>query len=116
MPTQDTYSLTCAFAKKFALRLRELRESRGLTQEKVAELAGMNTNTYQKYERGILDEDKPANPRLSSLLSIANAFEMDVSELLVVEYDSSVTGRATLANTDLDPAWTGQPRGSITTI
>ena len=41
---------------------------------------------------------------------------MDVSELLVVEYDSSVTGRATLAGQNLNPAWTGQHRDGVTTI
>lgn len=116
MPTQDTYSLTCDFAKKLALRLREVRSMRNLTQEQVAEAAGIAANTYQKFERGILKDGKPANPRLSTLVSIAAVFQMDVSELLVVEYDSSVTGRAARANADLDPAWTGQPRGSIATI
>lgn len=98
------------------MRLRELRTSSGLTQEQVAEAAGIATNTYQKFERGILKDGKPANPRLSTLVSLAAVYQMNVSDLLVVEYDSSVTGRASLGRNDLDVAWAGQPRGSIATI
>ena len=40
-------------------------------------------------DRGISKKGKPANPTLSSLISIAYVFDVDVRELLVVEYDSS---------------------------
>lgn len=89
MTTYEPYATQCAFARTLSLRLRDLRQDSGLTQEEVAERAGMASNTYQRYERGISKKGKPANPTLSSLISIAYVFDVDVRELLVVEYDSS---------------------------
>lgn len=89
MTTYEPYATQCAFARALSLHLRDLRQDSGLTQEEVAERAGMASNTYQRYERGISKKGKPANPTLSSLISIAYVFDVDVRELLVVEYDSS---------------------------
>lgn len=50
----------------------------------------------QRFERGISKKDKPVNPRLSTLISLAGAFGTDLGQLLVVEYDSSVTDTAEL--------------------
>lgn len=91
MTTNEPYAIQCAFARALSLHLRDLRQACGLTQEEVAERAGMASNTYQRYERGISKKGRPANPTLASLISIACVFDVDVRELLVVEYDSSVT-------------------------
>lgn len=108
MPTYEPYATQCAFARALSLRLRDLRQSSGLTQEEVAERAGMASNTYQRYERGISKKGKPANPTLSSLVSIAYVFNVDVRDLFAVEYDSSVTNipepQAPSAHGELPPA------------
>ncbi|BBH50769.1 hypothetical protein Pcatena_13560 [Parolsenella catena] len=96
MPTSDPHAIQRDIARSLALHLRDLRERSGLTQEQAAERAGMATNTYQRFERGISKKDKPVNPRLSTLISLAGAFGTDLGQLLVVEYDSSVTDTAEL--------------------
>ena len=108
MPTSDPHATQCDIARSLALHLRDLRERSGLTQEEVVERAGMAPNTYQRYERGVSKQGKPTNPTLSSLVSIACAFDVDVRELLAVEYDSSNTNtpelRAASARAQLPPA------------
>lgn len=71
MPTSDPHAIQRDIARSLALHLRDLRERSGLTQEQAAERAGMATNTYQRFERGISKKDKPVNPRLSTLISLA---------------------------------------------
>lgn len=65
-----------------------LRESRGLTQEEVAGRAGIAPYTYQQYEKGESKPGTPMNPTLSSLLALADAFQVDVSELLSIDFDA----------------------------
>ena len=70
------------FSKNLADRLRILREKSGLSQERVAHLADISAYTYQKFEKG---ESKPGttmNPRLYTLLALAEVFEIDVRDLL----------------------------------
>lgn len=38
--------------KNFALRLREIRKSKGLTQEEVCEITGIDVSNYSKMETG----------------------------------------------------------------
>lgn len=47
--------------KHFALRLREIRKSKGLTQEQVCEIIGLDVSNYSKMETGKI------TPSLSSL-------------------------------------------------
>ena len=57
--------------------LRKLRETKGLSQEKLARLADVANNTIIKIEAG-----KNQNPTLDTLKKIAKAFEMSVDELI----------------------------------
>jgi transcriptional regulator with XRE-family HTH domain len=50
--------------------LKKLREKKGLSQEKLARLAGMANNTIVKIEVG-----KNQNPTLDTLKKIAKAFQ-----------------------------------------
>lgn len=65
-------------------RLAELRQERGLTQEKVAEAAGISRNHYQLLEYGLGKRDgrKPANPRLSTLVALSEVLGTTVPELI----------------------------------
>ena len=64
-------------ATRFKNRLRELRERRGWTQEKAAEICGVGYKLYQLYELGI-----KKNPGLLTLEKIAAGYGLDISELL----------------------------------
>jgi transcriptional regulator with XRE-family HTH domain len=57
-------------------KIRTIRETKGLTQEQVAEKLGISTSVYGDIERGEND------PKLSKLQKIAEAFEIELSELV----------------------------------
>lgn len=73
-------------AEKLAHTIRDLRKERGLTQESLAFPAGLTKNSLQLLEAGRGSGRKgstsPSNPRMTTLTSLAGAFDMSVSELL----------------------------------
>ena len=60
----------------FAQRLKELRDSRGLTQKQVYTAVGMSAIGYQRYEYG---EREPAYQKL---LSLADYFDVSLDYLV----------------------------------
>jgi transcriptional regulator with XRE-family HTH domain len=64
--------------------IHRLRRQLGLTQERVADLAGISIKTYQRIERG------EVSPRVQTLLLIARALR--------------TTGEALMRRVTLDPA------------
>lgn len=60
----------------FGCRVRELREARGLSQEKLAELAGLHRTYVSSLERG------QRNVGLDNIHAIARALDVPPSELL----------------------------------
>ena len=52
--------------KKFAIRLKEIRKSKGLTQEQVCDLTGIEGSNYSKMETGKIA------PSMSSILKLIN--------------------------------------------
>ena len=60
----------------FGLRLRELRISKGLTQEELATLADLNRNYVNQVEAG------RRNVSILNIVRIANALEVEQWELL----------------------------------
>ena len=62
--------------KTLGKRLRDFRKQRGLSQEKLAEAADLNTTFVGSIERG------QANPTLDTLCKLANALDIDVLDLL----------------------------------
>ena len=58
------------------MKLRELRENKGLSQKEVAEYLGISPVVYNRYEKGVRE---PSN---DMLISIAAFFEVTVDELL----------------------------------
>ena len=71
-------------ANALGRRLAGLREERGLTQEALADATGISRNHYQLLENGISNRrpEKPANPRLSTLVALSAAFGMSPAELV----------------------------------
>jgi transcriptional regulator with XRE-family HTH domain len=82
MCAQNRYQKAELFTTQLATRLKVLRSERGLSQERVAFAAGISAYTYQKFEKGESRPGEPLNPRLSTLLALADAFEIDITELL----------------------------------
>lgn len=62
--------------ERFGMRLKELRDDRGLTQEKLAKLAGVSRAYLSRLEMGRHD------PPLSRLRLLAKALKVKVSELV----------------------------------
>lgn len=62
--------------KTFGVHLRELRKKKGLTQEELADKAGMHFTYIGQIERGI------RNPSLINLQKIAKALDIDAGKLL----------------------------------
>lgn len=61
--------------KLFSAQLVELREKRGVSQQKLSELAGLNRNYVSDVERG------RRNPCLSNIVKLAEALDVSPSEL-----------------------------------
>lgn len=72
MTPTDIDDLRARFARNFRARRLEL----GLSQEKLSVLANVHRTYISQVEREI------CNPTLELLLALANALEVDVSELL----------------------------------
>jgi len=61
--------------KLFSERLKELREKRGISQQRLSELAGLNRNYVSDVERG------RRNPCLGNIVKIAEALNVAPGEL-----------------------------------
>ncbi len=61
---------------KFGKHLRKIREEKGLTQEKLADIAGMHFTYIGQIERG------RRNPSLVNLERLAKALKVDAGKLL----------------------------------
>ena len=70
------------YARALGLRLQRARLAKGMSQEAVAHAAGISTFTYQKFEKGESKPGTPMNPRLRTLLALAEALEVRVGELV----------------------------------
>jgi len=69
--------MNTAIQKKLAKRLRELRKKEGLTQEKLAELSGIDYKHIQ-----LLESINPPAAKLDTLEKLAKAFKINPSNLL----------------------------------
>lgn len=63
-------------------RLHRARLERGLSQERLAAAADITTFTYRKLEKGESNPGTPANPRLRTLVALAEVLELDLGQLL----------------------------------
>lgn len=70
------------FARTIGVRMQRARLAKGLSQERVAHLAGIAGFTYQKFEKGESRPGAALNPRLQTLLSVCEVLELDVAGLL----------------------------------
>ena len=63
-------------ASRLGENVRSLREARGLTQAKIAQLAGVPRPTWATLESGA------ANPTLAVMMKVANALQVRLEELI----------------------------------
>ncbi len=63
------------FQRRFAVRVRRLREKRGLRQEDLEDF-GLSWKSVQKLEYGVTD------PKVSTLLKLCQAFQVTLAQLL----------------------------------
>jgi transcriptional regulator with XRE-family HTH domain len=59
-------------------RLRQLRESQGLSREDLAQKAVIKSGIIYK-----LEKERDSNPKLKTLAAIANALGIPISELIL---------------------------------
>lgn len=82
-----------AYARELGLNLHRLRVARGLSQERLAHMAGISGNTVHFYEKGEARPGAPMNPRLFTLVALAQVLEVTVTELLPADPRVLVAGR-----------------------
>lgn len=69
-----------AYVAVIKLRIRQARIERNLRQEDVAEQLHISLRSYQRFESQVAD--RPFDPKLTSLLMIAEALDLDICELV----------------------------------
>lgn len=65
-------------------RIRALREKRGLSLRKLAELCGLSINAISRIERG------ENSPTVSSLHQLASALEVPITDFFMSEHEQSI--------------------------
>lgn len=81
------------FARALGVALLRARAERGLSQEQVAHAAGLATFTYRKLEKGESNPGTPANPRLRTLVNLAEVLGVPLHDLLPVPPEGIAPGR-----------------------
>lgn len=77
-----------------AVNLRQLRLERGLTQEKLAHLAGMSRSSISNLERNESNQARSVDPTMSTIYRLSAALQVTPSELfpdvdeVVLGYDA----------------------------
>lgn len=71
-----------AYARAIGTNIQRQRVARGYSQDRVAYEANLSRYTYQKLEKGELRPGTPANPRLMTILAIAQVLSVDLGDLL----------------------------------
>ena len=64
-----------------------------MSQERLANAAGISTFTYRKLEKGESNPGTPANPRLRTLVALAEILETDLTALLPPKTPRVALGR-----------------------
>lgn len=88
--TDDAWEL---YARELGVNLLRARSERGISQERAAHAAGISTFTYRKLEKGESNPGTPANPRLRTLIGLAEVLQVDVRDLLPAGEPGIATGR-----------------------
>ncbi len=71
-----------SFVRDLGTNLHRARITKGLSQERAAHAAGISTFTYRKLEKGESNPGTPANPRLRTLVALAEVLDLEIFDLL----------------------------------
>lgn len=82
-------------AQKVGKRIKELRKSRGLTQEKFAEIVDLSTSYISNIECGF------KTPKLNTFINIANVLQCDANSLLADVLDVTTQQESSLISEKL---------------
>lgn len=80
-------------AREIGLRLQRARLAKGMSQESVAHAAGIAGQTYYKFEKGESKPGTPLNPRLRTLLALAQVLEINFATLIPDDLPDLTAGR-----------------------
>ena len=75
------------------LNLQRVRLERGLSQERLAHMAGISSYTYQKFEKGESKPGTPMNPRLFTLMALAEVLHVGLADLVPDDWPDLTEGR-----------------------
>ena len=82
-----------AYARELGVLLHRERICKGLSQERLAFAAGISAFTYRKLEKGESNPGTPANPRLRTLVALAEVLGIPLSALLPPDPENVAVGR-----------------------
>ena len=68
--------------KLVGMRIKSVRRGKGYSQEKLAELAGINPKYLSSVERG------EENPTLDLFIRLSQSLRVDINEIFNIEYES----------------------------
>lgn len=88
--TDDAWEL---YVRELGVNLLRVRKDRGISQERAAHAAGISTFTYRKLEKGESNPGTPANPRLRTLVALAEVLDMELLGLLPERLPGVAEGR-----------------------
>ena len=92
-PGDDTSSPSKdEFSRALGVTLQRLRLEKGLSQERLAHMAGIAGYTYQKFEKGESKPGTPMNPRLFTLMALAEVLEVKLTDLIPDEWPDLTEG------------------------
>lgn len=81
------------FVRELGVRLLRARAGKKMSQEQVAHAAGLATFTYRKLEKGESNPGTAANPRLRTLVALAEVLEVPLRDLLPTPPEGLAPGR-----------------------
>ncbi|GAB2500645.1 Helix-turn-helix protein [Corynebacterium atrinae] len=82
MSPEPTWKPWPSYGHRLGQNLRDLRRLRGLTQERLGDLAGLARNTISNIERNENNNGQAADPQLSTLYRLAKVLDVPPSVLL----------------------------------
>ncbi|MGP6173829.1 helix-turn-helix domain-containing protein [Corynebacterium sp. A21] len=100
-----------SYGSRLGRNLYELRKMRGLTQERLAELAGVSRNMISNIERNE-NNDKTSDPVLSTIYLLARALHIPPSVLLPAG-DQYVEDICTAEGPRVDLVWPAHPEDTL---
>ena len=79
--------------RDLGVRLNRARHRAGLSQERLAHIAGLTRHHYQQLEKGESRPGRPANPSLRHVIALTQALGVELNDLLPTPLPDVTEGR-----------------------